>query len=169
MEKSLYRREVKQLSLWCSNWTHAKVWRKPGEKPPITVPPIQQHCIGCGILKSFRFLGYTVFQGLKWESNISTVIKKTQQRMYFLCQLRKYSLPQELLIQFYTTVIESVLYTSVTVWFGLATKQDKHSLQHTVRSAERIIGTTLLTIQNLNTTRVKSGQENHCRPLRPWP
>src|SRR4029434_6341640 len=37
--------------------------------------------------------------------------------MYFLRLLRKYNLPQELLIQFYTAVIESVLCTSITVWF----------------------------------------------------
>src|SRR4029434_6532314 len=63
------------------------------------------------------------------------VIKKAQQRMYFLRQLRKYNLPQELLVQFYTAVIESVLCTSITVWFGSATKLDRKRLQRTVRSA----------------------------------
>ena len=75
--------------------------------------------------------------------------------MYFLRQLRKYNLPQELLIQFYTAVIESVLCSSITVWFGSATKLDRNRLQRTVRSAERIIGVDLPTIQDLYTSRVR--------------
>ena len=66
-------------------------------------------------VETFRFLGSTISQDLKWESNIDKVIKKAQQRMYFLHQLRKYNLPLELLIQFYATVIESILCTSITV------------------------------------------------------
>lgn len=34
--------------------------------------------------------------------------------------------PQEELVQFYTAVIETVLCTSITVWFGAATKQEKN-------------------------------------------
>ncbi len=40
------------------------------------------------------------------------MVKKAQQRLYFLCQLRKFNLPQELLIQLYSAIIESVLCTS---------------------------------------------------------
>ena len=75
--------------------------------------------------------------------------------MYFLRQLRKYNLPQELLIKFYTAVIESVLCTSITVWFGSATKLDRNRLQRTVRSAEMIIGAKLTTIQDPYTSRVR--------------
>ena len=72
-----------------------------------------------------------------------------------LSWLRKYNLPQELLIQFYSAVIESVLCTSITVWFASATKLDKNRLQRTVRSAEKIIGANLPTIQDLYTSRVR--------------
>ncbi len=64
---------------------------------------------------------------------------KAQQRLYFLRQLRKFILPQELLKQFYSAIIESVLCSSITVWFGSATKTDIRRLQRTVRTAERII------------------------------
>ncbi len=57
----------------------------------------------------------------------------------FLRQLRKFNLPQELLKQFYSAIIESVLCSSITVWFGSATKTDIRRLQRTVRTAERII------------------------------
>src|SRR4029434_4348794 len=87
--------------------------------------------------------------------NINTIIKKAQQRIFFLRQLWKYNLPQELLIMFYTAVIESVLCTSITVWFVSATKLDKNRLQRTVSSAENIIGADLPTIQDLYTSRVR--------------
>ena len=75
--------------------------------------------------------------------------------MYFLRQLRKFNLPQELLIMFYTSIIQSVLCTSITVWFGSATKLDKHRLQRTIRTAEKIIGVDLPPIQDLYRYRVR--------------
>ncbi len=79
---------------------------------------------------------------------------KAQQRLHFLRQLRKFNLPQELLIQFYSAIIESVLCTSITVWFGSATKSDLRRLQSVSRTAERIIGTTLPPLQELYLSRV---------------
>ncbi len=64
---------------------------------------------------------------------------KAKQRLYLICQLRKFNLPQELLIQFYSAIIESVLCTSITVWFSSATKSDLRRLRRVVRTAERII------------------------------
>ncbi len=81
-------------------------------------------------------------------------MKKAQQRLYFLRQLRKFNLPQELLKQFYSAIIESVLCTSITVWFSSATKSDLRRLQRIVRTAERIIGTTFPTLQELYLSRV---------------
>ncbi|KAI3355899.1 hypothetical protein L3Q82_004448 [Scortum barcoo] len=95
-------------------------------------------------------------QDLKWESNIDAIRKKAQQRMYFLHQLRKFNLPQELLMKFYTTIIQSVLCTSITMWFGSATKQDRNRLQRTVRTAEKIIcASLLLPFRTLYVSRVR--------------
>ncbi|KAI3352705.1 hypothetical protein L3Q82_020170, partial [Scortum barcoo] len=109
-DESAYRREVEQLALWCGH-----------------------NNLQLNTLKTVEMTD------LKWESNIDAIRKKAQQRMYFLRQLRKFNLPQELLIQFYTAMIQSVLCTSITVWFGSATKQERNRLQRTVRAAEKII------------------------------
>ena len=105
-------------------------------------------------VESFRFLGITISQDLKWDIHIDSIVKKAQQMLYFLRQLRKFNLPQELLKQFYSAIIESVLCTSVTVWFSSASKSDLRRLQRVVRTAERIIGTTLPSIQELYLSRV---------------
>ncbi len=99
-------------------------------------------------VESFRFLGNTISQDLKRDIHIDSIVKKAQKRLYFLRLLRKFSLPQELLIQFYSAIIESVLCTSMTV------KYDLRRLHWIVWTAERIIGTTLPTLQELYSSRV---------------
>ncbi|KAK3563262.1 hypothetical protein QTP86_019324 [Hemibagrus guttatus] len=94
-------------------------------------------------VEAFRLLGTTISQDLKWDNHIDSIVKKAQQRMHFFWQLRKFNLPQKLLTQFYSGVIESVLCASIT---GSATKSDIRSLQGTVWwTAERIIGAPLPT------------------------
>uniref|UniRef100_A0AAV2K350 Hexosyltransferase n=1 Tax=Knipowitschia caucasica TaxID=637954 RepID=A0AAV2K350_KNICA len=80
-------------------------------------------------VESFRFLGTTITQDLKWEPTISSLIKKAQQRMYFLWQLMKAKLPAQMLVQFYTAIIESILTSSITVWFAGGTVRAKQRLQ----------------------------------------
>ncbi len=105
-----------------------------------------------GAVETFKFLGSIISQDLNWDTHIDSIVKKAQRRLYFLRQLSKFNLPQELLKQFYSAVIESVLCTSITVWFGSATKSGIRRLQRTVRTAERIIGAPLLTLQELQRT-----------------
>ncbi|KAL0152483.1 hypothetical protein M9458_052206, partial [Cirrhinus mrigala] len=116
-DESAYRQEVKELTV-CTVMT----------------------------VETFRFLGNTISQDLKWDIHIDAIVKRAQQRLFFLHQLRKFNLPQELLKQFYTAIIESV-------WFSSATKSDLRRLHRTVRTAERIIGSTLPTLQELYLSR----------------
>ncbi len=92
-------------------------------------------------VESFRILGTTISKDLKWDNHIESMVKKAQQRLYFLLQLRTFNLPQELLKQFYSAIIESVLCTSITVCFSSTTKSDLRRLRRVVRTAERFIGT----------------------------
>uniref|UniRef100_A0AAV2KVB1 Ig-like domain-containing protein n=1 Tax=Knipowitschia caucasica TaxID=637954 RepID=A0AAV2KVB1_KNICA len=69
--------------------------------------------------------------------------------MYFLRQLRKVKLPAQMLVQFYTAIIKSILTSSITVWFAGATVRDKQRLQCIVRSAEKVIDRSLPSLQDL--------------------
>ncbi len=91
------------------------------------------------------------------------MVKKAQQRLYFLRQLRKFNLPQELLIHFYSAIIESVLCTSITIWFSSTTKSDLRRQRRVVRTAKRIIGTILPTLQELYISRMskRAGKITH--------
>ncbi len=108
---------------------------------PPALPPLTIMYSTVATVETFRFQGTTISQNLTPSS---------QQMLYSLRQLRKFNLTQELLKQFYSVIIESVLCTSITVWFSWAIRR----LQKVVRTAERIVGTTLPTLQELYSSRV---------------
>ncbi|KAL0167353.1 hypothetical protein M9458_039197, partial [Cirrhinus mrigala] len=160
-EESAYRQEVKELAVWCSHNNLELNTLKTVEmiidfrRNPPALPPLSIMDSTVAAVETFKFLGSVISQDLKWVTHINSIVKKAQQRLYFLRQLRKFNLPQELLKQFYSAVIKSVLCTSVTVWFGSATKSDIRRLQGIVRTAERIIGAPLHTLQELYSSRVR--------------
>ncbi|KAL0173659.1 hypothetical protein M9458_029627, partial [Cirrhinus mrigala] len=160
-EESAYRQEVEQLAVWCSlnnlelNMLKTVEMIIDFRRNPPALPPLSIMDSTVAAVETFKFLGSIISRDLKWDTHIDSIAKKAQQRLYFLRQLKKFNLPQELLKQFYSAVIESVLCTSITVWFGSATKSDTRRLQRTVRTAERIIGAPLPTLQELYTSRVR--------------
>ncbi|XP_077943578.1 uncharacterized protein LOC144386383 [Gasterosteus aculeatus] len=77
------------------------------------------------VLEWNRFLGSIITQDLKWELNISSITKKAQQRLFFLRQLKKFNLPKTLMVHFYTAIMESILCSSISVWYAAATAKDK--------------------------------------------
>ncbi len=159
-DESAYRQEVKELTVWCSlnnlelNTLKTVEMIMDFRRNSPALPPLIIMNSTVTAVESFRFLGTTISQDLKWDNHIESIVKKAQQRLYFFRQLRKFNLPQELLKQFYSAIIESVLCTSITVWFSSATKSDLRRLRRVVQTAERIIGTTLPTLQELYLSRV---------------
>ncbi len=154
-DESAYRQEVKELAVWCSlnnlelNMLKTVEMIVDFRRNPSALPPLTIMNSTVTAVESFRFLGTTISQDLKWDNHIDSIVKKAQQRMYFLRQLRKFNLPQQLLKQFYSAIIESVLCTSITVWFSSATKSDLRRLRRVVRT-----GTTLPNLQELYLSRV---------------
>ncbi|TWW66930.1 hypothetical protein D4764_20G0009620 [Takifugu flavidus] len=126
-----------------------------GLKVTAPLPPLALMDSPITITDSFRFLGTTITRDLKWEPTISSLIKKAQQRMFFLRKLRKLKLPPRMLAQFYTAIIESILTSSITVWFAGATARDRLRLQRVVRAAEKVIGCRLPSIQDLYISRTR--------------
>ncbi|KAM9800395.1 uncharacterized protein ACBT44_016356 [Syngnathus typhle] len=152
-DETAYREEVERLIHWCSQTQNLLNLENYLELNPLKTVEMTVHfrretlhhfhliTNAIASTDTFKFLGLTFSADLKWTGHIDSARKKAQQRLYLLRQLRKFNLPQELLKTFYTAIIQSILCTSITVWFGWATKQVKHRLQRTIRTAEKIIGT----------------------------
>ncbi|XP_051534661.1 uncharacterized protein LOC127429578 [Myxocyprinus asiaticus] len=160
-DESVSRREVEWQAHWCGQNNLQLNTLKTVEmivdfrRNTTALTPLTILNSNVAAVESFRFLGTTISQDLKWQTHIDSIVKKAQQRLYFLHQQRKFNLPHALLIQFYSAVIVSVLCTSITVWLGSATKLDIRRLQRTVWTAERIIGCPLPSLQELYTSRVR--------------
>ena len=105
------------------------------------------------LVESFKFLGTTITNTLKWDINAETIAKKAQQRMFFLRQLQKFRINKTILTQFYRAVTESVLTFSITVWFGSASIHNQNMLEGIVKTASKITGSKLPLIESIYTTR----------------
>jgi len=51
---------------------------------PPAIPPLTIMNSTVTTVKSFRFLGTTISQDLEWDIHIESIVKKPQQRLYFL-------------------------------------------------------------------------------------
>uniref|UniRef100_A0AAX7SLC0 Alkylated DNA repair protein AlkB homologue 8 N-terminal domain-containing protein n=1 Tax=Astatotilapia calliptera TaxID=8154 RepID=A0AAX7SLC0_ASTCA len=105
------------------------------------------------IVDSTKFLGVHLEKDLGWSLNTSSLHKKAQQCLFFLRRLRKARLPPPILTTFYRGTIESILSGCITVWFGSCAISDRKTLQRIVGTAEKIIGVSLPSIEDIYTTR----------------
>ncbi len=86
-DESAYRQEVEELAVWCSlNNLELNTLKRVEmivdfrRKAPLALPPLTIMNSTVTAVESFRFLGTIISQDLNWD---------TQQRRYFLLQLRK--------------------------------------------------------------------------------
>ena len=100
------------------------------------------------LVDSFRFLGTTIANTLKWDINAEIIAKKAQKCMFFLRQMKKFRVNKTILIH---TVIESVLIFSITVWFGNASIHNM--LERIIKTASKITGSKLPSIGSIYVTR----------------
>ncbi|KAK0146371.1 hypothetical protein N1851_014319 [Merluccius polli] len=92
---------------------------------------------------------------LTWHPNTTAVIKKAHQRLYFLRKLKRAILDAAVLKAFYSCVVESVLTSCLTVWYGSCTVAEKEALQRVVKAAQRNIGCSLPPLRDIYTTRCR--------------
>lgn len=76
--------------------------------------------------------------------------------MYFLRQVKKFNLPKTMMVHFYSSIIESILTSSITIWYAAATAKDKSRLQCVILFAEKVIGCNLQSLQDLYTSRTRA-------------
>ena len=98
---------------------------------------------------------------LAWENNTDAVVKKAQQRLFFLRQLKKFGLRREILVQFYLSAIESSLTFSICVWFGGICQRHGSRLDRMVKTASKIVGSELTSLTAIYKNRSKKSLQNY--------
>ena len=168
-DESQYIKEVNWAVDWCrKNKLHLNasktkeivvdLRRRPNTKALVNIfdQPIT-------LTESFTFLGSYISQNLKWDINTSHLIKKAQQRLYFLRQLKKFHVNKHLLVLFYKAIIESIITASISVWYGSSDSRTKMKLERVVTKASNIIGCDLPSVLSLYAERSLNRAKNIIR------
>ncbi len=158
-DETAYREEVSTLTKGCQE-NHLSLnidktkelvvdyRRQSREHTPITIDktPVER-------VSSFKFLGVHITEDLTWSAHTDAVLKKAQQRLFFLRRLRKFGTSPRVLRSFYTCTVESILTGCITAWFGNSTTGKRRALQRVVRTARHIVGGELPSLQDIYTRR----------------
>ena len=126
-DETHYRDEVERLVGWCSannlllNTTKTKELVVDYRRKKTAIQPLLIGGVCVERVSDFRFLGANIMEDLTWGVNTTVLVKKAQQRLYFLRVLRKNNIPQKLLVSFYRCSIESILTYCLCVWFKSCT------------------------------------------------
>lgn len=91
------------------------------------------------IVLSYKYLGTTVDSQLSWGDHVKCLVKKGNQRLYFLRKLRSFHVDRTIMNLFYVTVIESILTFDCVVWYNSAKQRDILKLKRVTKHAGRII------------------------------
>ena len=154
-DESPYINEVSKLVEWCdSNCLELNVSKT---KEMVIDFRINKSAIEPLIIKgqevetvdSFKFLGSTISNNLKWESNTSCIVSKCHQRLHYLRKLKKFGVGKTTLLNFYRACIESILTFSITSWFTSLSAADKSKLDRIVFISSKVIGTDLASMDSL--------------------
>ncbi|KAI4871670.1 hypothetical protein NFI96_009023 [Prochilodus magdalenae] len=141
-----YREEVSFLTHWCRENNLSLSVNKTKElivdfrKQERVHTPITINGAAVERVSSFRFLGVHITEELTWTEHTTRVVKKAQQRLFFLRRLRRFGMDPRILRTFYTCTVESILTGSITTWYGSCTAIERKALQRVVRTAQYITG-----------------------------
>uniref|UniRef100_A0A669CX86 Reverse transcriptase domain-containing protein n=1 Tax=Oreochromis niloticus TaxID=8128 RepID=A0A669CX86_ORENI len=159
-DETHYRKEVELLTTWCRdnnlllNVSKTKEVIVNFQRDHTCHPPLTIDGAAVERVSSTKFLGVHISEDLSWTTNTASLAKKAQQRLYFLRKLKRASAPPPILTTFYRGTIESILSSCITVWGGSCTDYNRKALQRIVRTAERIVGVPLPSLQDIYTTRL---------------
>uniref|UniRef100_A0A9J8B5F0 Reverse transcriptase domain-containing protein n=1 Tax=Cyprinus carpio carpio TaxID=630221 RepID=A0A9J8B5F0_CYPCA len=158
--ETAYREEVQHLATWCADNNLLLNTSKTKElivnfrkKKGSTPDPIHINGMVVERVSSFKFLGTTISEDLSWTTNTSSLVKKAHQRLFFLRTLKKNQLSSAIVVNFYRCAIESILTSFITVWYGNCSVADRKALQRVVKTAQRITGTPLPAIEDIQKKR----------------
>ncbi|KAI4888623.1 hypothetical protein NFI96_027766, partial [Prochilodus magdalenae] len=104
-------------------------------------------------VSSFKFLGVHITEELTWTEHTTRVVKKSQQRLFFLRLLKRFGMKPRILRTFYTCTVESNLTGSITTWYGSCAAIERKALQRVVRTAQYITSVQLPNLLDLYTSR----------------
>ncbi|KAI4901613.1 hypothetical protein NFI96_028146, partial [Prochilodus magdalenae] len=159
-DEAAYRKEVDSLVAWCTknnltlNTDKTKEMIVDLRKERRPHQPLFIRDLEVERVSSFKYLGVHISDDLTWTLNTTYVLKRAQQRLSFLRRLRKFGMSPRILSNFYSCIIESILTSCITVWYGSTTVEDRKRLQRVVKTATKITKMAHPSLQSIYNLRV---------------
>ncbi|KAK3514964.1 hypothetical protein QTP86_005044 [Hemibagrus guttatus] len=107
-----------------------------------------------------KFLGLHITKDLTWTINTTYLVKKAQQRLFFLRKLKKAKVPYQLLVNIYRSTIESILCPCITVWYTSCTTENRRHLARIIKAAQKIVGTKLPNLEMVYASQLHNRASN---------
>lgn len=126
--------------------------------------------------KSFKLLGTDISEDITWTQNMQQIVKKAQQKLFFLRKLRKFRLSPKLLSNVYRCTVENILTDHLSVLLKLYHSGQKQSLaghQNSIHLLEllschyRTFTTPASQREHKTSSRTALIHSTHCSHLRP--
>ncbi|KAI3374481.1 hypothetical protein L3Q82_006306 [Scortum barcoo] len=163
-DETHYREEIQHLTQWCSNNNIVLNTSKTKEvivdyrrSRRTEHAPLLIHGEAVERVNNIKFLGIHITSDLTWSMNTAHLVKKAQQRLFFLRKLKRAGLSPQLLTNFYRATIESILCLSAIL----------HKTKKTwvVKTAQGIVGSPLPDLDSIYAGRMqKKAQHIAARP-----
>ena len=106
------------------------------------------------VVDTYKYLGVTLDNKLDWSANTEAIYRKGQSRLYFLRRLRSFNVCNKMLQMFYQSVVESTILFAAVSWGAGIKAKDSNRLNKLIRKAESVVGTKLVTLEEVVETRI---------------
>ena len=87
--------------------------RKQNVKDPVTINGSE-----FDVVKTYKYLGVTIQEDLKWDSHIDNQLKKCNKRMHHVRCLKKLNIDHKIIVLFHNFVISSLLTYAISSWYS---------------------------------------------------
>ena len=124
-------------------------------KNKLPIEPIVIKGIPVEQVDAFKLLGTLLENDLTWSKNCDKLISKARQRLYFLRKLKSFQVNNYILLNFYIYIIQSVMTSSITVWYDKITLVQKGKLASIIRNCESIISMSLPSLEDIYLQKMK--------------
>ena len=150
-----YRREIDGIVSWCDtnnlflNVSKTKELVIDFRRNKSNIEPVFINSSEVEQISVFKFLGCYLTNDLSWHYNCTEILKKARQRLFFLRRLSSFKVNTNIMLSFYRAIIESILTSSITVWYGRATQKDIKLLSNVINQAGKILGLELPSLYDI--------------------
>ena len=93
------------------------------------------------ITDSYKYLGMTIDDKFTWNKHLDTIVKKANQRLYFLRKLRSFNIDKAVMSIFYSSTIESLILFGIVCYGGNIAKYQIARIDSAIKRAAKIINT----------------------------